>query len=40
MDALEAIMQRRSIRKYTDEAVSEEHIQILLDAAMAAPSGV
>ena len=38
MDALEAIMQRRSIRKYTDEAVSEEHIQILLDAAMAAPS--
>ncbi len=38
MDALEAIMQRRSIRKFTAEPVSEEHIQTLLDAAMAAPS--
>ncbi len=38
MDALEAIMNRRSIRKFTDAPVSEEHIQTLLDAAMAAPS--
>lgn len=32
------IFQRRSIRRYTSEAVSDEQIQILLEAAMAAPS--
>jgi len=35
---LETIMSRRSIRRYTNQAVSEEHINALLDAAMAAPS--
>ncbi|NTW28066.1 MAG: nitroreductase family protein [Coriobacteriia bacterium] len=40
MDALEAILTRRSIRKYTDEPVSEEAIATLLDAAMAAPSAM
>jgi len=38
MDILEAIHSRRSIRKYTDQPVSEEQIRILLAAAMAAPS--
>ena len=38
MDAFEAIHGRRSIRRYTDEAVSGEIIETLLKAAMAAPS--
>ena len=38
MDALEAILSRRSIRKYTSEPVTEEEINLLLEAAMAAPS--
>ena len=38
MEAIEAIHGRRSIRSYTDEPVSEEDIEILLKAAMAAPS--
>ena len=32
------ILERRSIRKYTDEPVSDDHIKSLLKAAMAAPS--
>lgn len=32
------IFSRRSIRKYTDEPVSAEDVQMLLEAAMAAPS--
>ncbi|MDD4802348.1 MAG: nitroreductase family protein [Syntrophomonas sp.] len=35
---MEAIFNRRSIRKYTDQDVSEEQIRILLKAAMSAPS--
>ncbi|MEE8392183.1 MAG: nitroreductase family protein [Anaerolineae bacterium] len=35
---VQTIFARRSIRKYTDEPVSEEDIQTLLEAAMAAPS--
>ena len=35
---IETILARRSIRKYTAEPVSEESIQTLLEAAMAAPS--
>jgi len=35
---LEWIKARRSIRRYTDEIVNEEHIQALLEAAMAAPT--
>jgi nitroreductase len=35
---LELIFKRRSIRKYTDETISAETVQALLEAAMAAPS--
>jgi nitroreductase len=38
MDALECIMTRRSIRKFTDERVAPEQIETVLEAAMAAPS--
>ena len=38
MDALEAIFSRRSIRKYTNEQVSDELIEKLLRAGMQAPS--
>ena len=35
---MKAILERRSIRKYTDETVSDQDIKELLQAAMAAPS--
>lgn len=38
MDAIEAILGRRSIRKYTGEPVSEADIETILKAAVAAPS--
>jgi nitroreductase len=38
MDALEVILSRRSIRQYTDAPVSNQHIETLLRAGMAAPS--
>lgn len=38
MDALEAILTRRSIRRYTGKPVPEEQIRTLLEAAMSAPS--
>ena len=38
MDTLDAILTRRSIRKYTDQAVPDELVSRLLQAAMAAPS--
>ncbi len=38
MEALEAILTRRSIRKYTDAPVGDEVVTELLRAAMAAPS--
>ena len=38
MDVFETIRQRRSIRSYTDERVTEEEIKILLEAAIRAPS--
>jgi nitroreductase len=37
-ELIETILARRSIRKYTDEPVSEDDITDLLEAAMAAPS--
>jgi nitroreductase len=37
---LDHIMQRRSIRRYTDEPVTGEEITLLLQAAMAAPSAM
>ena len=38
MDAMEAILSRRSIRRYQKEAVPEELVNELLQAAMNAPS--
>jgi nitroreductase len=38
MDAMEAILTRRSIRKYAEQAVPDELIKELLQAAMSAPS--
>ena len=38
MDAMEAILSRRSIRRYTDQPVSDDMIKELLEAAMSAPS--
>lgn len=38
MDAIEAILNRRSIRKYKKKIISNETIQILLHAACSAPS--
>ena len=38
MDAIQAIMTRRSVRKFTDAPVSDEDIDVVLRAAMAAPS--
>jgi len=38
MDAMEAILTRRSIRQYTDRPVADEVFTDLLKAAMAAPS--
>lgn len=35
---IENLFARRSVRRYTAEPVSEEHIDLLLKAAMAAPS--
>ncbi len=36
--SIDVIFARRSIRKYTDQAISEEDIKKLLEAGMAAPS--
>ncbi len=38
MEAMECIMTRRSIRKYTKKEIPEEDIQKILEAAMFAPS--
>jgi nitroreductase len=38
MEAIEAIMTRRSIRKYTDEQVTDDQITRILSAAMSAPT--
>ena len=38
MDTMEAILTRRSIRKYTKQPVSDEVLKELLEAAMYAPS--
>jgi nitroreductase len=35
---LQAIDQRRSIRSYTDEQVSKEHLDLLMSAALSSPS--
>lgn len=38
MEALDAIMGRRSIRRYTDDPVTDEQVDTVVRAAMAAPS--
>ena len=38
MDALECIKGRRSIRKYTDEKVSKEEVEKIIDSARFAPT--
>lgn len=38
MDAIEAILTRRSVRKYSKKPISEKIIKELLEAAMSAPS--
>lgn len=40
MDILEAILNRRSIRKYSGEEVADNEVETLLKAAMYAPSAV
>lgn len=40
MDILECIQSRRSVRKFTDAAVSDENISQMLNAARWAPSGL
>lgn len=39
MDALEAIRRRRSVRRYTDDPVSDEDVDRLLRLALLAPTG-
>ena len=39
MNVIDAIKQRRSVRKYSDKSVSEELVMELMDAARLAPSG-
>ena len=39
MEAMEVILGRRSIRKYSDKAVTDAELKRLLEAGMAAPSG-
>ena len=38
MEVKEALLKRRSVRKFTDELVSAEQIDELLHAAMSGPS--
>lgn len=38
MDTIKAILERRSIRRYTEESVSDETMRELLEAGMYAPS--
>jgi nitroreductase len=38
MEAMKAILSRRSIRKYTEQPVPDEAVKELLEAAMSAPS--
>jgi nitroreductase len=40
MDLLQAIHERRSVREFTDEAVSDAALQALIDAAVQAPSAI
>lgn len=40
MDMMQAILERKSYRgKYTTDSVPREHLQAILEAGLAAPSG-
>ncbi|MDK2939685.1 MAG: hypothetical protein PWQ51_1850 [Methanolobus sp.] len=39
-EVIDTILSRRSIRKYTDESISDENIMIILETARWAPSGL
>lgn len=39
-DAIKNIMSRKSVRSFTDEKITDEQMDIMLKAAMAAPSGM
>ena len=38
MELKEVLLKRRSVRKFTEEPVSKEHVEELLHAAMSSPS--
>ena len=38
--ALDVIFSRKSVRSYTDQPVSDEQVETMLRAAMAAPTGM
>lgn len=40
MNVLDAITNRRSVRKYNDKPITDEELNIILQAAMSAPSGL
>jgi nitroreductase len=40
MDLNEAVIGRRAVREYTAQAVDEQTIRLLIDAAVRAPSAV
>lgn len=40
MNTIDAILKRRSIRKYTEQKLSEEDIHTILRCAMSGPSAV
>jgi len=40
MDTYDAIMKRRSVRRYTDKAVDDQTVEKIMQAAMYAPSAV
>lgn len=39
MDALDCIKERRSVRDYIEQSISEEKIEHILEAGILAPSG-
>jgi nitroreductase len=39
MDVLEAIRKRRSVRRFTDDAVSKDDLETIVDAGRLAPTG-
>ena len=40
MDAIEVLMKRRSVRKFTGEQITDEQLKTILDAGLYAPTGM